>query len=189
MASLFAQPYISPPDYHTVEFPSKKEILLVQHSAVDEYERYQQGSAMARQEVPPQKVDAGGMRMMNNALWIPEYAVDLHLRLCVEAHCRSAGHRACEATLGAIKEYVAWTTMAKDVKVFEQNCLHCVATIPGDKVPRPLDMQLHATCSAARTNVVLRIVMSTITVVWLVSSLPLYFYTMTSHRDIYIYNC
>jgi hypothetical protein len=24
MASLFAQPYISPPDYHTVEFPSKK---------------------------------------------------------------------------------------------------------------------------------------------------------------------
>jgi hypothetical protein len=44
-------------------------------------------------------------------------------------------------------------------------------------------------CSAARTNVVLRIVMSTITVVLLVSSLPLYFYTMTSHRDIYVYNC
>jgi hypothetical protein len=39
MASLFAQPYISPPDYNTVEFPSKKEILLVQKSAVDEYER------------------------------------------------------------------------------------------------------------------------------------------------------
>jgi hypothetical protein len=44
-------------------------------------------------------------------------------------------------------------------------------------------------CSAARTNVVLRIVMSTITVVWFVSSLPLYFYTMTSHRDNYAYNC
>jgi Integrase core domain/Integrase zinc binding domain len=63
----------------------------------------------------------------------------------VEAHGRSAGHRAYEATLGAIKEYVAWTTMAKDVKVFVQNCLHYVATIPGDKVPRPLGMQLHAT--------------------------------------------
>jgi hypothetical protein len=35
--------------------------------------------------------------------------------------------------------------MAKDVKVFVQNCLHCVATIPGDKVPRPLGRQLHAT--------------------------------------------
>jgi hypothetical protein len=40
IASLFAQPYISPPDYGTVEFPSKKEILLVQQSAVDEYERF-----------------------------------------------------------------------------------------------------------------------------------------------------
>jgi hypothetical protein len=94
MASLFSQPYISPPDYDTVEFPSKKKILLVQQSAVDEYERCQQGSAMARQEVLPQQVDAGGMRMMNNALWIPEHAVELQLRLCVEAHCRSARHRA-----------------------------------------------------------------------------------------------
>jgi Integrase core domain/Integrase zinc binding domain len=100
---------------------------------------------MAWQDVPPQQVDAGGMRMMNNALWAPEYAVELQLRLCVEAHCRSAGHRAYEATLGAIKEYLACTTMAKDVKVFVQNCLHCVATIPGDKVPRPLGTQLHAT--------------------------------------------
>jgi hypothetical protein len=83
--------------------------------------------------------------MMNNALWIPERAVELKLRLCVEAHCRSAGHRAYEATLGAIKEYVAWTTMAKDVKFFVQNCVHCVASIPGDKVPRPLDTKLHAT--------------------------------------------
>jgi hypothetical protein len=40
---------------------------------------------------------------------------------------------------------VACRTMAKDVKVFVQNCLHCVATIPGDKVPRPLGTQLHAT--------------------------------------------
>jgi Integrase core domain len=35
--------------------------------------------------------------------------------------------------------------MGKDVKVFVQNCLHCVATIPEDKVPRPLGTQLHAT--------------------------------------------
>jgi Integrase zinc binding domain len=65
--------------------------------------------------------------------------------LCVEAHCHSVGHRAYEATLGAIKEYVAWTTMAKDVKFFVQNCLHCVATFPEDKMPRPMDTQLHAT--------------------------------------------
>jgi Integrase zinc binding domain len=76
--------------------------------------------------------------MMSNALLIPERAVEVQLRLCVEEHCRSAGHRAYEETLGAIKEYVTWTTMAKDVKVFVQNCLHCVTTIPENKVPRPL---------------------------------------------------
>jgi IS30 family transposase len=35
--------------------------------------------------------------------------------------------------------------MAKDVKVFVQNCLHCVDTIPEDKVPRTLSTQIHAT--------------------------------------------
>jgi hypothetical protein len=103
MDSLFAQPNISPPDYDTVEFPSKKEILLVQQSSVNEYERCQQSNATACQEVPLQEVDAGGMRMMNNAQWIPECAVELQLRLCVEAHRRSAAQRAYEATLGAIK--------------------------------------------------------------------------------------
>jgi hypothetical protein len=62
----------------------------------------------------------------------------------VEAHCRSADQRVYEARLGAIKEYVALTTMVKDVKVFVQNCLHCIATIPGDKVPRPLGTQINA---------------------------------------------
>jgi hypothetical protein len=83
--------------------------------------------------------------MKNNAQWTPERAVELQLSFCVESYCCFAGHRAYEATLGAIKEYVKWTTMAKDVKVFVQNYLHCVATIPGDKVPRPLGTQLHAT--------------------------------------------
>jgi hypothetical protein len=138
-------PYISPPDYDTVEYPSNKEILLVKQSAVNKYKHCQQSNATARQEVSPQQVDADGMRMMKNSLWIPERAVELQLRLCVESHCLSAGHRAHEETLGAIKEYVAWTTIAKDVKVFVQNCLHCVDTIPNGKVNRPLGTQLHAT--------------------------------------------
>jgi hypothetical protein len=61
------------------------------------------------------------LRMMNNVLWIPDRTDELQLGLCVEAHCRSTGHRAYGAALGAIKKYVAWTTMAKDVKDFVQN--------------------------------------------------------------------
>jgi hypothetical protein len=44
MASLVAQAYISPPDFDTVQFPSKKEILLAQQSAVNECERFQQSN-------------------------------------------------------------------------------------------------------------------------------------------------
>jgi hypothetical protein len=51
-----------------VEFPSKKETLLAQQSAVNKYERCQHSNAIACQEVPPQQVDAGGMSMMNNTL-------------------------------------------------------------------------------------------------------------------------
>jgi hypothetical protein len=57
---------------------------------------------------------------------------------CEWRHTAALLYRAYEAKLGAIKENVAWTTMVKDVKVFVQNCLHCIATISGDKVPRPL---------------------------------------------------
>jgi Integrase core domain/Integrase zinc binding domain len=53
MVSLFAQPYISLSDYDTVEFPSKKGILLVQQSAVNEHEHFQQSNATDRQEGPP----------------------------------------------------------------------------------------------------------------------------------------
>jgi hypothetical protein len=85
ITSLFAQPYISPPDYDTVKFHSKKEILMAQQSAVKNYERCQQSNATLRHKVPPQQVDAGGMRMMSNAVWISQRAVELQLRLCVEA--------------------------------------------------------------------------------------------------------
>jgi hypothetical protein len=75
-SAVIAQPYIRPPNYDTVEFQSKKEILLAQQSVLNEYELCQQIKATDRREEPPQQVDAGGMRMTNNALWIPERAVE-----------------------------------------------------------------------------------------------------------------
>jgi hypothetical protein len=35
--------------------------------------------------------------------------------------------------------------MAKDIKVFVQNCLHCVSNFPREKLPRILATQFHAT--------------------------------------------
>jgi hypothetical protein len=47
-----------------MDFPSKKDILLVQQSAANDNDNFQQSNATARHEVPPQQVDAGGMRMI-----------------------------------------------------------------------------------------------------------------------------
>jgi hypothetical protein len=71
MASLFAHPYIYPPDYDKIEFPWNKDILMALKNAVQEYERSHHSRATARREEPPQQVDSGCMRMMNNALWVP----------------------------------------------------------------------------------------------------------------------
>jgi hypothetical protein len=45
--------------------------MLAQKNAVKEYERSQPGKATASRDEPQQQVDAGGMRMINNALLIP----------------------------------------------------------------------------------------------------------------------
>jgi hypothetical protein len=42
--------------------------------------------------------------------------------------------------------------MTKDVKIFVQNCLHCVATIHRDKGPSPLGTQQQA----IKPNAILR---------------------------------
>jgi hypothetical protein len=44
LVSLCSQPYISPINNDTVEFSSKKEILLAQQKAVNAHERYQQAT-------------------------------------------------------------------------------------------------------------------------------------------------
>jgi hypothetical protein len=96
MASLFVWPYISPHNVDTAEFPSKKEILLAQMNAVNEYEQIQLDKATNRRVESLQQVDAGGMRMIQCTMGSRpcSKATATQLRLCMEAQCRSAGHRA-----------------------------------------------------------------------------------------------
>jgi hypothetical protein len=94
MINQCAKPYITAPDFDMVAFPSTKEIILAQTNAVQEYERIHHSKVSARREEPPQQVDSGGMTMMSNALQNIERAVELQLRLFIEAHCRPTGHRA-----------------------------------------------------------------------------------------------
>ncbi|CEO95372.1 hypothetical protein PBRA_009638 [Plasmodiophora brassicae] len=67
----------------------------------------------------------------------------LRLRILVIGHCASAGHRASEVTKQMITERFFWTKINQDIEAMCQQCLHCITTRGGKKVPRPLGEVLH----------------------------------------------
>jgi Integrase zinc binding domain len=80
----------------------------------------------------------------SGAAWIPIDAVELQLRLYILAHTGAGGHRGVDSTFTAISAYFFWTTTRTDVSDFVKSCIHCLATIGGSRVPRPLGEVLHA---------------------------------------------
>jgi Integrase zinc binding domain len=86
-----------------------------------------------------------GLRVYDDgAVWIPSTAIDMQLRICVAAHCGSAGHRRKYATLANLESHVRWSTMANDVQQFLEKCLLCKATEPGEFMPVPFAETLHS---------------------------------------------
>jgi hypothetical protein len=60
-----------------------------------------------------------GLRVYDDcAVWIPSTAIDMRLRICVAAHCGSAGHRRKSVTIANMESHVRWSTMANDVSSF-----------------------------------------------------------------------
>ena len=78
-----------------------------------------------------------------NVLWIPDTARDLQMRLMVCAHMKEAGHRGAAATLQRLQEYCCWSKMDQDVTEFVRQCLHCMDSKSGEKVPRPFGETVH----------------------------------------------
>lgn len=77
------------------------------------------------------------------AVWIPEQAEELQLRICIAAHTGTGGHRGQEATEIAIRRCYFWPTLTVDVRLFVKACIHCISTTGGEKVPRPFGPALH----------------------------------------------
>jgi hypothetical protein len=78
----------------------------------------------------------------SRAVWVPQDAAQMQVRLCVVAHFGIAGHRGVETTLQRLKLRFWWNGMAKDVKFFVAWCLHC-ASAQGS-VQRPFGEAMHA---------------------------------------------
>lgn len=73
--------------------------------------------------------------------WIPDAADDFQLRMCIAGHTGPAGHRGCAATTKAIKKHFFWSS----IQTFVKSCIHCLPTVGGNKVPRPLGAAVHGT--------------------------------------------
>ena len=54
------------------------------------------------------------------------------------AHMKDAGHRGVVATLQRLQKYCSWFRMEVHVTEFIKQCLHCMNSKAGEKIPRPL---------------------------------------------------
>ena len=59
------------------------------------------------------------------------------------SHMKDAGHRGVVATLQRLQGYYSWFRMEVHVTVFVNQCLHCMDSKAGEKIPRPLGEMVH----------------------------------------------
>ena len=78
--------------------------------------------------------------------WLPdtERTVEMRSRLSVVAHAASAGHRGVDATLRALRQWITWPGMDKDVRGFVSNCIQCARNRPEALAAAPWGTLVHA---------------------------------------------
>jgi hypothetical protein len=75
-------------------------------------------------------------------IWIPLMCRDIIDRILITAHCGSTGHRGFDATMHRL-HCVYWTSQRADVRAFIHDCLNCLDSKYGKKVPRPYAETVH----------------------------------------------
>ena len=99
-----------------------------------------------RAQAPLHLNDENGLlRDQTGAIWIPPTAGDIQLRLCIIAHTSAAGHRGIKSTKSELKKIFFWDTLSEDVDTFVAQCIHCLSTTRGVRVPRPFGPAVHGT--------------------------------------------
>ena len=81
-----------------------------------------------------------GVYYHGDNLWLP--TEELQLRALIHAHTGISGHRGLDATIQNLRG-VFWPTMTDDAKKFIGDCLACVDSRCGSKIPRPYAGTIH----------------------------------------------
>ena len=129
--------------------PSKQVIRDAQQASRANLGTLASGATSFMTNVGPVSLDTEGLfRLPVNGravLWIPGGATQLQARLVVCAHMKEAGHRGAVTTLHRLSEYCCCFCMEEHVAEFVKQCLHCMDSKEGEKVPRPLGETVHGT--------------------------------------------
>jgi hypothetical protein len=84
---------------------------------------------------------------INEKIVIPDEDYALRMRLTVIAHAGlGGGHFGQQLTLRILQEKFVRSHMKTDVQKLVGCCLHCLPTLGGTRIPRPLGSALHGNC-------------------------------------------
>ena len=133
ISSLFVAP-IAPSLDEDFKWPNVKDIKSSQNM----WEK------KTSDKIPTNVNQQGLLCNEHNSIWIPSEDTKLQLRICIISHCGRGGHRGIETTYKTIRDHFYWKDMKTDISVFCNTCLHCLTTIGGQRVPRPLGHAIHA---------------------------------------------
>lgn len=93
------------------------------------------------------KLSDGLWKDSRGAVWVPDDANDLQLRLCITVHTGPSGHRGNKATQIVLRDHFFWKTVNKDVQTSVRSCIHCLSTSETGIVPRPFGPAFHGTAA------------------------------------------
>jgi hypothetical protein len=123
---------LAPMDYEEDDWPSMEDILTTQRAATVPVP---DGCTFG---------ENGLAQFPGDVVWIPDEDKLMQLRLLIAAHAGPGGHRGICSTTVAMKNFVCWRSIDKDVNSFMSSCLHCLSTTTASTIPRPMAQTLHA---------------------------------------------
>ncbi len=123
------------PNIHTIGSPFESHWVLP-NLQDEEFIKASKNIQVNNPEVENMIQDNDGIwKTPTGRVFIPnEY---LRLKCMIAAHCGLAGHVSWENMKENLLEYCTWKTMIADAKKFHLNCMHCITTNEGSKIPRP----------------------------------------------------
>lgn len=90
------------------------------------------------QNLPQSRKDSKAIYRNHQPIWVLREALNLKLRISVEAHGGEWGHGVQDATLDVINRGYWWRDRKQGIEEFTQAGTHCIMSLKEEGIPRPM---------------------------------------------------